>query len=63
MAKKQKYMVGIFYQTPTGRAGAKNYILLAENEGKALKLAEKRFMRDKKGKGYKVHGGDVQVKH
>jgi hypothetical protein len=62
MMKKQKYQVGLFYQTPTGKAGAKNYIISADDENKALKIAEKKFMQGKKGKGYKIQGGDVQKK-
>ena len=55
----KNFLVGIYYQTPTGRAGAVNIRLKAKNSDQAERKARKQFMRGKKGKGYKIHGGDV----
>lgn len=59
MSKQKKYHVGLYYQTPTGKAGAKNFRVAAKNETEAEKKARKLFMQGKAGKGYKIQGGDV----
>lgn len=58
--KQEKYNVGLYYRTPSGRVGAKNYTITAKDEGHAMKIAEKQFLKGKKGKGYKIQGGDAQ---
>lgn len=58
---KKRFHVGLYYQTPTGRAGAQNYTIEdAKSEDDALKIARKRFLKNRKGKGYKIQGGDAQ---
>jgi hypothetical protein len=58
---KKRFHVGLYYQTPTGRAGAQNYVIdNAKSEDDALRIARKRFLKNRKGKGYKIQGGDAQ---
>lgn len=58
---KKRFRVGLYYQTPTGRAGAQNYTIDgAKSEDDAIKIARKRFLKNRKGKGYRIQGGDAQ---
>ncbi|MBL6446410.1 hypothetical protein JMN32_08830 [Fulvivirga sp. 29W222] len=56
---KHQYQVSIFYSTPTGRPAHISYKLEAKDEQQAEKLARDKFYNTRKGKGYKINGGDV----
>ena len=58
-AKSHSYQVTLFYATPTGRPAHKNYKVEAGNEQEAEAAARKKFRAQKKGKGYRINGGDV----
>ncbi|GAA0892605.1 hypothetical protein GCM10009122_22840 [Fulvivirga kasyanovii] len=58
-AKSHSYQVTIFYATPTGRPSHKSYKVEAEDEKEADSKARKKFRAQKKGKGYRINGGDV----
>ena len=59
MAKLHQYLVSIYYTTPTGRPAHTSMKLKAENEEKAEQVARKKFRNRRKGKGYKINGGDT----
>jgi len=54
------YLVGVFYKTPNGNVGAKNFTIKAKNEDAAMEEGRKRIK--KRGKGYKIQGGDCVLK-
>jgi len=54
----RKFLVGIYYKTPSGRVGAKNYTVWADSIRNAQKKAEKKFWGGK-GKEYSIQGGDA----
>lgn len=57
--KGKMFHVGLFFKTPSGRAGAKNYTIGGVHSAKeAVSSAKSRLRQEKKGR-YKIKGGDA----